>query len=127
MARSPSGIDLESLSDGQLRELMQQVKETTSQRVMQRLDEYRLLARDAGFEVAIHRIGEEPDRRRRRSSSGEDGADRTKHEVAAKFRNPDNPSETWSGRGRKPKWVEEKLTAGSQLSDLHIGGTAETA
>ncbi|MDG4560698.1 MAG: H-NS histone family protein [Candidatus Competibacter sp.] len=29
--------------------------------------------------------------------------------VAAKYRNPENPEETWSGRGRKPNWLVEKL------------------
>jgi DNA-binding protein H-NS len=29
--------------------------------------------------------------------------------VAAKYRNPDDPSQTWSGRGRKPIWLNEKL------------------
>src|SRR4051812_25146299 len=98
MARSPSGIDLENMSDGQLRELIQQAKETLSQRVMQRIDEYRLLAREAGFEVVLKRVGEEPDRRRRRSGSGEDVSDGRRREVAPKFRNPNNPSQTWSGR-----------------------------
>ena len=27
--------------------------------------------------------------------------------VKAKYRNPDNPSQTWTGRGRAPKWVKE--------------------
>jgi DNA-binding protein H-NS len=25
--------------------------------------------------------------------------------VAPKYRNPKNPSETWTGRGRKPRWI----------------------
>ncbi|MEZ5856821.1 MAG: H-NS histone family protein [Hyphomicrobiaceae bacterium] len=25
--------------------------------------------------------------------------------VAVKYRNPDNPSDTWTGRGRQPKWL----------------------
>lgn len=29
--------------------------------------------------------------------------------VAVKYRNPDNPDETWTGRGRQPKWLAEKL------------------
>jgi DNA-binding protein H-NS len=29
---------------------------------------------------------------------------------AAKFRNPDNPAETWTGRGRRPQWLLEKLS-----------------
>lgn len=31
---------------------------------------------------------------------------------AAKFRNPANPSETWSGRGRQPGWYKDALAKG---------------
>ena len=40
--------------------------------------------------------------------------------VAAKYMNPDNPSETWSGRGRKPKWLTAKLEKGKKQSDFAI-------
>jgi DNA-binding protein H-NS len=40
--------------------------------------------------------------------------------VAAKYMNPDNPSETWSGRGRKPKWLAAKLDKGKKQSDFAI-------
>lgn len=38
----------------------------------------------------------------------------------AKFANPANPSDTWSGRGRKPRWFTEALAAGKSESDLAI-------
>lgn len=34
------------------------------------------------------------------------------------YKNPSNPWETWSGKGRKPKWVTEALAAGKTLDDL---------
>jgi DNA-binding protein H-NS len=37
-----------------------------------------------------------------------------------KYRNPGNPGQTWTGRGRKPKWVYEVLQAGADLTDLEI-------
>lgn len=40
--------------------------------------------------------------------------------VAAKYMNPDNPAETWSGRGRKPKWLVAKLEKGKKQSDFAI-------
>lgn len=40
--------------------------------------------------------------------------------VVPRFRNPDNPSETWSGRGKTPRWVAELLSAGAVLEDLRI-------
>lgn len=40
--------------------------------------------------------------------------------VAPKYRNPDNPSETWSGRGRKPRWMTDAMKAGKKLRDFEI-------
>jgi len=40
--------------------------------------------------------------------------------VAAKYMNPDNPSETWTGRGRKPKWLVAKLDKGKKMADFTI-------
>ncbi|MEB3421606.1 H-NS family nucleoid-associated regulatory protein [Salipiger marinus] len=39
---------------------------------------------------------------------------------APKYAHPENPSKTWTGRGRKPKWVEEHLAAGGDLDTLAI-------
>ena len=40
--------------------------------------------------------------------------------VAPKYRNPADGSQTWTGRGRKPKWVEEALASGGTLDDFLI-------
>ena len=39
---------------------------------------------------------------------------------AAKFANPDNRAETWTGRGRKPNWLVAKLSKGAKLTDFTI-------
>jgi len=38
----------------------------------------------------------------------------------AKYRHPENPALTWSGRGRKPGWISEGLAAGKTLADFAI-------
>ena len=38
--------------------------------------------------------------------------------AAAKYRHPENPALTWSGRGRKPQWFVEALSAGKTATDL---------
>lgn len=40
--------------------------------------------------------------------------------VAPKYANPDDPTMTWTGRGRKPRWVQESLDQGKELDDLLI-------
>jgi len=38
----------------------------------------------------------------------------------AKYRNPKNPSETWTGRGRQPRWLRDEIRSGKQLTDFLI-------
>jgi len=40
--------------------------------------------------------------------------------VAVKYRNPANSSETWTGRGRAPKWLQAKLDAGAKKEQFLI-------
>lgn len=40
--------------------------------------------------------------------------------LPAKYQNPDNKSETWSGQGRQPKWVRNQMSQGKNLEDLAI-------
>ena len=43
--------------------------------------------------------------------------------IAAKYRNPANPRETWAGRGLKPRWLMAALKGGKKkLSDFAING-----
>lgn len=40
--------------------------------------------------------------------------------VAPKYRNPSNPSETWTGRGRAPRWMQAKLDSGAKKEQFLI-------
>lgn len=40
--------------------------------------------------------------------------------VVPKFRNPDDPSETWAGRGKQPRWLTEQLRSGRKMDDFRI-------
>ena len=37
-----------------------------------------------------------------------------------RFANPADPAQTWTGRGRKPKWVNEWLDQGNDLEGLAL-------
>lgn len=45
--------------------------------------------------------------------------------VAPKYRNPENPSETWAGRGLKPRWLAAAIKSGKKLDDFSISGPAK--
>ena len=38
----------------------------------------------------------------------------------AKYANPEDSSQTWTGRGRKPNWLVAKLKRGASMSDFAI-------
>ncbi len=38
----------------------------------------------------------------------------------AKYANPENRADTWTGRGRKPNWLIERLRKGAKLADFEI-------
>lgn len=40
--------------------------------------------------------------------------------VPPKYYNPSNPTETWSGRGKRPRWFNAALKAGKKERDLLI-------
>ena len=37
-----------------------------------------------------------------------------------RYRHPEDPTVTWTGRGRKPAWVLEHIEAGKPMEDLEI-------
>lgn len=39
---------------------------------------------------------------------------------APKYANPDDASQTWTGRGRQPNWVKSALAAGKTLEEMAI-------
>jgi DNA-binding protein H-NS len=45
---------------------------------------------------------------------------KTRGPVAPKYRDPSNSENTWTGRGRKPKWVEAFLNGGGRLEQITI-------
>ena len=40
--------------------------------------------------------------------------------VLPKFQNPSDPSETWAGRGKQPRWMVLQLKAGKKMNDFLI-------
>jgi DNA-binding protein H-NS len=44
--------------------------------------------------------------------------------VPPKYRNPTNPMQTWSGRGKQPRWIGSQIQAGRRLDDFLIDRAA---
>jgi DNA-binding protein H-NS len=63
------------------------------------------------------------DGRRTGTKSGRGGP---RGAVAPKYRNTDNPAETWAGRGLKPRWMAAALKSGRKMDDFLIAGALAT-
>ena len=122
-------IDLNGLSAKELDALIAQAKKrrtTLSKRkpiavVRRKLTE---LARAEGYSIGELFGGGVPQAARSSSAPAKTGRKSTKGyklgKVAPKYQNPDNPSETWAGRGQQPKWLASRLTGGKTLDDFLI-------
>ncbi len=51
---------------------------------------------------------------------GDPGSSDRRSCVRPKYRNPDDPDQTWSGRGRMALWLREKIEAGGKLEDFLV-------
>lgn len=103
-------IDLDGLSLSELKSLQKQVTRAIDEfadreksRAMAALEEK---ARELGFSLSElmgtpRKAGKKP--------AG-----------VARYRNPADPSATWTGKGRRPDWVRAALNAGKSLDDLAI-------
>jgi len=52
--------------------------------------------------------------------AGQEHERRPYPKVLPKYQNPDDPAETWSGRGKQPRWLVAQLRAGKTLDDFRI-------
>jgi len=54
-------------------------------------------------------------------SLGASGKPRRRYpRVFPKYRNPQMPSETWSGRGKRPRWLVAAMKSGRKIDDFKI-------
>ena len=102
-------LDLNNLSLTELTDLQSQVAKAISgyedRRKREALAELEEKAKAMGFSLA-ELTGVTAGRKRSPS--------------VAKYANPANSADTWSGRGRKPRWFTEALSKGRKPEDLAI-------
>lgn len=105
-------IELKNMNPRQLDDLIAKASQQRVRLQRERRDEVKAkltkIARDEGFTIEELFGG----RRARSKTAG------TK--VAPKYRNPASPSQTWSGRGKRPRWFSDALAKGKKEKDLLI-------
>lgn len=74
---------------------------------------------DRLLEKISHKVSPRNDKSQAKATKGK-GSARTGAVNPPKYRNPNDPSQTWTGKGRKPGWVIEWQSSGKALDDLLI-------
>lgn len=104
-------IDLKNLNHNQLKELINKAQQRQDDlrkgKAAKLREKVEAMIKAEGFtlEDVYPRLG----RRTRRTGT-----------VKPKYRNPENPAMTWSGRGKRPRWFNAALAAGKKERDLLI-------
>ncbi len=102
-------LNLDSLSSQQLADLIVQANQRQQEMQRERAAEVRTrligIAREEGFTIE-ELFGHLPTR---------------EPTVKPKYRNPLVPNQTWTGRGKQPRWFVAALQAGMREADLRIG------
>ncbi len=100
-------LDLETLSRDELKQLI-----TDAQKALKTVDARRRGEAKRAAEKVAKEYGYSLDEIVTAPNKGSKGV--------AKFANPADASQTWTGRGRKPNWVVDALKAGKSLDDMAI-------
>lgn len=108
-------MNLDHMTIDELLNLEKQIAKTIAQKQQaekkQLIDEFKSRAASLGLSINVVVNDEKPAKK----TTNKTGA-----KVAPKYRHPNNPNLTWTGRGRTPKWVEAELSAGASLTSLAI-------
>jgi len=106
-----SNIDLSKMSADDLKQLVSSAERTLRERHQQRI-------------VELRREAEELAKTMNMSVAEVFGIDKTSKQagkkLAPKFMNPADPSQTWSGRGKRPNWLNDALARGEKLESFAI-------
>jgi DNA-binding protein H-NS len=102
-------IDLEELSLDELKKLQKdvsnEIKNYKDREKKRALAEVEAFARERGLNPAD--LSELVKRRTRKPAK-------------PKYANPENPDQTWTGRGRRPRWIEDALAGGKTLDQMSV-------
>lgn len=107
-------IDIKSLNYNQLTDLIARAQARQEELVKEKATKLRekinamVQAEGFGLDEVFGRTG------------GAAGRGKARSKVKPKYRNPADPAQTWSGRGKRPRWFVAAVNAGKKEKDLLI-------
>ena len=117
-------FDLKDLTEKDLKALITQAKKQQSalnkrKPIAQIRKKLVALAKAEGYTIAELFGGKAPAAKKAAKKAAKQAGTATR-KVAPKYRNPANPKETWSGRGKQPRWLAEQVKKGKKPEDFLI-------
>jgi DNA-binding protein H-NS len=111
----PTKPDLSKFSIHELKEIIGEAERTIQKKLSEEITKAKQAAEEAakrhGFSL--------------QEIFGHSGAKATKSKGSKsggvpKYKNPENPSQTWSGRGRQPAWFKAALESGKSPDEMAV-------
>ena len=104
-------MDLAGYTLGELKglqhDLERAIKDRQQQDVQKAREQILAIAKDAG--VSVEELLGNGGTKAKKSSG---------KKVDAKYQNPEDTSQTWTGRGRQPRWMAEAVASGKKPDDF---------
>jgi DNA-binding protein H-NS len=108
-----STIDLSGYNLGELKglqhEIAKEIKHRQHQNVQKARQQILAIAQEAGVAVEELLAGET---KRSKTANGK--------QVKPQYQNPADGSQTWTGRGRQPRWLAAGIASGKTLEEFRI-------
>jgi DNA-binding protein H-NS len=90
-----------------------ELKERQRQEVTKAREQILAIAQDLGISV-MELLSNKVSEKSAKSKKTDDS------EIGPRYRNPADASQTWTGRGRKPRWILDVVASGKTLAELKV-------
>jgi len=98
-------MDIATATYAELKDLRDQIEGRLREIERQTFEDLERKARDFGFALRENGAARTPRAKKPRQT----------------YRNPDNPEETYGGKGKRPAWLIAKLEAGHGIAEFAVG------
>ncbi len=99
-----------NLSENELQSVIKNAEKALKEKQTTKKKEVIAQIKELAASIGVNVIIQEDDKRSARKGI----------KVAAKYRNPEDPTQTWTGRGVAPKWMQALINKGHDKSEFEI-------
>lgn len=110
-AQTPAPASIRDLSVGELRALQTEIVALLAQKEAQARLDFKREFLDRMIELNLTLDDLKPEKPK---------TERKKRDLPIRYRDPENPENTWTGVGKPKRWLQEKLDQGRALDEFAI-------